>query len=182
MANKLILPSYEIDISNCRHWKYIIIHHSATTDGKTYDWGAIWHYHKIIKGWDTIGYNFGIELLNGNPIFNIGRPLTMTGAHTIGMNGTAIGFLFTGNYDIEPPSEEILKFSVPFLKAIMYAFQIPLENIRGHRDFARKSCPGLKFSIDHLKELIEEVKFTPPNYDKVYREGMEILEKDARGY
>ena len=41
---------------------------------------------------------------------------------------------------------------------------------------SRKNVKGF------IDPFLEEAKFTPPNYDKVYREGMEILEKDARGY
>ena len=154
MTNKFILPSYEIDISDSLNWRFILIHHSLTKDGNLVDWATIDHYHRTQMGMVCIGYNFGIERIGGKLIFHCGRPLNMLGAHCRGMNDKAIGFLFTGNFDLAPPDEETLLFSIPFLKAIMYAFQIPPEHIKGHRSYAIKTCPGKLFPLDKLREML----------------------------
>jgi hypothetical protein len=99
-----IIPK-EVYLNTCA-WKYIVIHHSATADGKLNDWAAIKRYHtsyridgnmvtgdvfkqrqmigsgkSFEKPWSDIGYHLGIEWDNGEVKVKIGRPWTKAGAH-----------------------------------------------------------------------------------------------------
>ena len=139
-------------------WTHIILHHSLTKDSVTVSWSAIRRYHTQHLGWDDIGYNFGVELVGTKwqkdyEIF-VGRTLDKSGAHTKGMNSKGIGICCVGNYDIVKPQPEMIARLVPLLKWLRKEYKIPMENIQGHRDFAKKTCPGELFDLDHIKDLL----------------------------
>jgi N-acetylmuramoyl-L-alanine amidase len=136
-------------------WKYILLHHSLTKDSKTVSWQAIRRYHIQTLGWKDIGYHFGIELMESDYEVIIGRPLTMVGCHCKGMNKKAIGVCCMGNYDITTPDPEMLKILITrLINPLMALFDIPVEHIKGHRDFANKSCPGEQFDLEGFRKMI----------------------------
>jgi len=131
-------------------WEYIIIHHSATIDGRTFSWSAIRNYHVCTLGWVDIGYNFGIEQVNDDIETLVGRPLYINGAHTSGhnMNEKGIGICVVGNYDlIEPHDAYYYKLS-KLCKSLMIIFGIPIDKICPHSNFNNKTCPGVRFKKD----------------------------------
>lgn len=168
---------------NLPNWKYIIIHHSWSFDHDTLDWSGIRKYHtsyridgeivspsvfndrlkrkdgkKFEKPWVDIGYHFGIEKVNGKYEVIVGRPLTLCGAHCLEdeMNSKAIGFCFIGKYDDEPPDEFAVKIAIKrIIVPMVLAFKIPVENIKGHTDYAKyKSCPGKKFDMEDFRKKV----------------------------
>ena len=106
------------------------------------------------KGWYEIGYHAGIEQVGDEYIIMAGRPLNMQGAHTEGMNRRALGFCFVGNFDLVAPKPEILVRAAPYIRGWMEAFNIFQENIHGHCDYAKKTCPGKLFDIAIFKGLL----------------------------
>ena len=62
-----------------RKWKYIIIHHSATADGRTHEWKGIDRYHTVEKGYDDIGYHFGLERVGDFQMLQLSGPWPSTG-------------------------------------------------------------------------------------------------------
>ena len=139
-----------------RNWEYIIIHHSATIDSSAYSWDAIKKYHVEINKWSDIGYHGGIELVGEEYKLLAGRPLNMKGAHCKdgSMNDRALGFCFVGNYDIIEPTISMLIIASHQIKSWMDIFHIPVENIKGHRDYSIKSCPGSLFNLDLFREML----------------------------
>ena len=163
-------------------WNYIVIHHSATVDGKTNDWESIrkWHTGKtgvadsksknynpyIVNPMLDIGYHFGIEQDQNNLVYRIGRPLTMTGAHAVGFNGSnpkyaGIGICLIGNFDIISPSAEQYQMLSALCQALQSRFKILSNRIIGHRDTYDfynkkiiKTCPGKKFDFKTFRGLI----------------------------
>jgi hypothetical protein len=133
--------------------EFIIIHHSLTRDSGTVSWGAIRTYH-ISRGWKDIGYHFGVELINNQYEILIGRPWNETGAHTRGINTKAIGICFVGNYDEIPPPTDMLLKGGKLISCLMKDFGIPLKNVRPHRAFADKTCPGKLFNMDIFRKII----------------------------
>jgi hypothetical protein len=131
-----------------RRIESIVFHHSATEDGPDASWGDIRRYHTtpepLGKGWEDIGYHFGIEKIGARYEAMVGRPLPMRGAHCIPLNGRSIGICFVGNYIAKPPPEEMLLFAGRVLvKPLMQIFLIPRERLYLHNEFWPTDCPGL---------------------------------------
>jgi hypothetical protein len=145
---------YITNFKNPIMWKHVIIHHSLTKDGDVKDWTAIRNYHVRGLHFDDIGYHAGIELVNGKLEYQIGRPLDMQGAHTLGMNDVAVGICVVGNFDKESPAKQQYWLLALLCKAFMRRFGIPIQNINFHRDFADKSCPGRRFEKMVLRDFI----------------------------
>ena len=122
--------------------EFIIVHHSLTKDGQTVSWGAIRKYHIETNGWIDIGYQFGLELIGIYCEILLGRMWDEVGAHTIGMNDKSIGICFIGNYDENFPSQVMLDKGLLLISSLMDTFNIPKQNIKGHCEYAQKSCPG----------------------------------------
>jgi hypothetical protein len=151
---------------------FIIIHHSATTDGVVNDWEAIRRYHMSwrhqgriiteqearqriaagIKGieapWSDIGYHYGIELRGDNYLWLTGRMPDRIGAHCKeqGMNDKSLGICVVGNYDIVDVPAEAFHLLTVKTKELMEQYAISVANVKPHREFAPyKTCPGMRF-------------------------------------
>lgn len=147
--------------------KYVIVHHSLTEDSGTVSWGAIRKYHMITQRYTDIGYQFGIEDVNGRPEILIGRIPSREGAHCkeLGMNHNSYGVCVIGNFDIAPPSEMIMRSTVGLIRWLMEWNPIPRANVLGHRevglmaghdwrDGKYKTCPGTQFDMNHLRQML----------------------------
>lgn len=73
----------------------IIIHSSATRVGMDVRASDIRKWH-LERGFADIGYNFVIDL---DGTVELGRPLTMNGAHCLGYNDHSIGICYVGGLD-----------------------------------------------------------------------------------
>lgn len=141
---------------------HIIVHHSLTKDGDTVSWQAIRRYHTETLGWSAIGYQLGLEILNGNYEILMGRMLDQNGAHCSqeGMNRRSIGICCVGNFDEAGQVETFenrggLMLLARLVRSLMNIFSIQQENVLPHRHFATyKSCPGEKFPMNKLKSII----------------------------
>lgn len=157
----IIIP----EIKNIGHlWKDIIVHHSLTEDKQTVEWDGIKRYHMQDKGWHDIGYHFGIEKIGKNYAYRVGRPLSDDGAHTIDFNKTGVGICIVGNFDLAEPNWDQWMMTIHLIKRIMQVFDIPKDNVLGHRETFRlrgvpveKTCPGSKFSMDKFRADLEAV-------------------------
>jgi hypothetical protein len=137
------------------------------------------NYAKYIKPpFQDIAYYFLFEFIDKNKnklvekdeyVFHIGRSLNMTGAGAIGFNGykndlgTGIHICYIGNYDLKSPSQELLDFSYPIVKSLMLYFNIPIQNIIGHRETfllrkvpVEKSCPGKMWDCTKYRKELNE--------------------------
>lgn len=136
----------------------IIIHHSLTHDGKSVDYDAIRRYHMEEKGWNDIGYHFLIEQ-TGDVISTItGRDVRTIGAHCIGKNDH-IGICVVGNYDVgcEVLSAEKMDALVALTVNLMSQFNLPLESIHRHSEYAPKTCPGSGFPWEDYLARVQEL-------------------------
>jgi N-acetylmuramoyl-L-alanine amidase len=136
----------------------LIIHHSLTKDQTVADWPAIRRYHVQTKGWDDIGYHWGIEVVNGAVVLQKGRPESKPGAHTKGMNSSSLGICVVGNYDLGPPSEAILNRLADLCALKCKEYHLKPEDIMPHHYYAHyKTCPGSKFPMDKLREKVRTI-------------------------
>jgi N-acetylmuramoyl-L-alanine amidase len=70
------------------------------------------------------------------------------GAHTKGnMNRVGIGICLVGNFEKTTPTKKQMDSLVQLTTHLAYKFDIPLENIKGHKDFVNNTtkCPGKNF-------------------------------------
>ena len=135
----------------------IVIHHSATRDSGTVSWDAIRQYHmtKMNPPMRDIGYHAGTELVGKIFVGQMGRALDTPGAHTKHHNAHSLGFCFVGDYDKAVPDETMLVLAAQFVLAPWCRkFAIPVDRIRPHSEFAAKTCPGLLFPVEHLRDLV----------------------------
>ena len=126
----------------------IIIHCSATAEGKSFTVADIDRWHRQ-RGFDCIGYHYVIYL---DGTLHAGRPIQQIGAHCQGHNATSIGVCYIGGLaaDGKTPKDTRTREQRETLLSLLRKLkaQFPKARIRGHRDFAAKACP----SFDATKE------------------------------
>ena len=127
----------------------IIIHCSATPEGRDVKMETIKSWHVKGRGWSDIGYHFVIELNGG---VKIGRPLEKIGAHTKGHNATSIGICYVGGIDKDKKAKdtrtEQQKESLRELIDIL-CDEYPDATIHGHNEFSAKACPSFDVSKEY---------------------------------
>lgn len=130
----------------------IILHHSLTEDNRTVSWDAIRRYHTETRGWNAIGYTYGVELINGHYEILQGRMLGVHGAHTLGQNYNSIGICFVGNFDAYEVPYHQWSLGVRLVRSLCDVLNIKVGRVFGHREYAGyKSCPGKLFSLDAFR-------------------------------
>lgn len=137
--------------------RYLILHCSDTEDGPGLSWPAIRRYHMEERGWSDIGYHYGIERYGPRIAVLRGRPPWVRGAHcrAAGRNRDSLGVCVVGKFDEDPPSLGVYDATVQVLARLAWAFHIEPDRVAGHREFdKRKTCPGLKWDLDKLREDI----------------------------
>lgn len=169
---------------------WVILHHSYSVDGQTRNWDAIRRYHmsfryqgEIItesqwaallaegktsgleKPWSDIGYNLGIENVNGKLTVLPGRPIGAPGAHAVGFNTRSVGICLIGNYDLDPPSEDRLALLASLCRQLQLEFAIPRDQVIGHRETypklnppepVQKTCPGSQFDLTAFRKRLRD--------------------------
>lgn len=123
--------------------KQIIIHCSATPEGRNNTVEDLRRWHKEGNGWKDIGYHYVIHL-DGS--IHKGRPDEEQGAHCVGKNSTSIGVCYIGGVakDGKTAKDTRTKEQKASLIRLLKHLRLRYPNavIRGHRDYARKACPS----------------------------------------
>lgn len=170
----------QINTSNSKQWKYIIIHHSETTSGEVKTWEAIKKYHmswryndetvseeqaktlisegkKVVKPDLDIGYHFGIASNKSINSFEyiVGRSLSMDGAHAIGFNTNSIGICCMGSFNKTMPTIELYTATKILVQKLQQIYNIPNENVIGHREtYALLNVPKAKTCPGDMWDLM----------------------------
>ena len=133
----------------------IIVHCSATKEGKSFTVADIDRWHRA-KGWKGCGYHYVITL-DGK--VEQGRPEQVTGAHCRERNSNSIGICYIGGCDLVGKSKDTRTEAqknamVTLIRQLMQTHGISIENVRCHNEFSTKACPS--FSVNKLhKEILE---------------------------
>ena len=133
---------------NKRDIKELIVHCSATPEGKDYSVDTIRQWH-LQRGFSDIGYHY---VIYRDGSIHIGRDESIIGAHCTGHNTNSIGVCYIGGCasDGKTPKDtrttEQKQSLVKLLKELKTKY--PQASIHGHRDFSSKACP----SFDATKE------------------------------
>jgi N-acetyl-anhydromuramyl-L-alanine amidase AmpD len=129
--------------------EFIVLHHSAATEDQTVQ--SIENYH-LSLGWEGVGYQY---LINKAGQVWKGRPELYHGAHVSeqGMNKKSIGICVIGDFDKKLPTNAQVVSLTTLLKDIITRY--PKIQIKYHRDFNPKSCPGKNIPNDWAVNLLK---------------------------
>ena len=131
----------------------LIIHCSATPEGRDYTVADIDRWHKA-KGWKSIGYHY---VIYRDGSIHIGRPKEQIGAHCVGHNAHSLGICYIGG--LRPTQPPLKGGEVTYKpadtrteaqKAAMHTLiaqlldEFPGATLHGHNEFSNKACPSFK--------------------------------------
>lgn len=130
----------------------IIVHCSATPEGKDFTVADITRWHKARK-FVTIGYHY---VIYRNGEVHNGRPERQVGAHCTGHNSYSIGVCYIGGVakDGKTPKDTRTSAQKLALERLLKHLKerFPKAAIHGHRDFAAKACPSFD-ATEEYKDL-----------------------------
>ena len=132
-----------------RNINKIIVHCSATPEGKNFSVADIRRWH-LQRGFTDIGYHF---VIYRDGSVNIGRPLQKSGAHCSGHNKNSIGVCYIGGVatDGKTPKDTRTSAQKDSLVRLITELrqQFPNASVHGHREFANKACPCFNASEEY---------------------------------
>lgn len=126
--------------------KEIILHCAATPEGKVFTAKDIDSMHRQ-RGFRKIGYHYVIDL---DGTIEKGREENEVGAHATGHNSKSLGICYIGGVakDGKTPkdtrTEEQKVALYELVKELMEKYNLTLDNVHGHYEFANKACPSFK--------------------------------------
>ena len=128
----------------------LIVHCSATPEGRDIKTETIKDWHVNGNLWKDIGYHYVIEL-DGS--IHKGRDENVIGAHCSGQNANSIGICYVGGVakDGKTPKDtrtDAQKHSLLELLKELKA-KYPNATIHGHREFAAKACPSFDAKYEY---------------------------------
>lgn len=133
-----ILPALK---TSKRKIKELLIHCSATREGRNYTIENIRNWHKE-RGFSDIGYHYVIYL--DGSIHN-GRDVDLIGAHCTNHNTYSIGICYIGGckYDLSPKDTRTPEQKEAMLKLLKeLKKKYPYATVHGHNEYANKACPS----------------------------------------
>lgn len=121
----------------------IIVHCSATPEGRDHDVADIRRWHVDGRGWSDVGYHYCI-LLDGT--IEAGRPVSRAGAHCKGKNKNTIGICYIGGCDKNMQPKDTMnhgqeKACLNLIETLRGVFGD--LKVSGHNEYApHKACPS----------------------------------------
>ena len=121
----------------------VILHCSATPEGKDYSVKTIRGWHVVGNGWSDIGYHYVIQL---DGTISQGRPINKSGAHTKGENKNSIGVCYIGGLDKDKSPKDTMNAeqNTAFRMLVLSVRTLFGKDItiHGHNEFSNKACPS----------------------------------------
>lgn len=132
-----------------RNINKIIVHCTATPEGREVSVNDLHRWHVEENGWSDIGYHWYVDL---NGTLHECRPEYRSGAHAKGYNKNSVGICYAGGCDSEmnpkdtrtDAQKETLRCIIEDLKG-----RYPQAEIIGHRDVSSKSCPSFDAKTEY---------------------------------
>ena len=131
----------------------IILHCSATPEGKDYSVDTIRQWH-LDRGWSDIGYHYVVQR-DGS--IDKGRPEERQGAHVRGHNKDSIGISYIGGVEAKQKNGKWIPKDTRTLDQI-YALDFLIETLmkkypnatlHGHNEFSAKACPSFDVNTQY---------------------------------
>lgn len=135
--------------------KEIILHCSATPEGKDYTVANIRDWH-LQRGFNDIGYHY---VIYRDGSINLGRDVNIAGAHCTNHNSKSIGICYIGGLDSSGKNPKDTRTTaqktslVKLVKQLMNLYKLSSSNVHCHYEYANKACPSFKIE-DFRKELL----------------------------
>ena len=125
--------------------KKIILHCSATKENADFSSADIKQWH-LQRGFNNIGYHYVVRL---DGTIEAGRNENEIGAHCTGQNKDSIGICYIGGLDKDGKpkdtrTKEQKEALYNLVGKLMLKYNITVENIHCHYEFANKACPCFK--------------------------------------
>lgn len=146
------------------NWRYIIIHHSATSEGSARSFDS---YHKNERGWrNGLGYHFviGNGTQSGDGEIEVGERWRrqLHGAHTgdTYFNRLGIGICLVGNFEQDDaPTGRQFESLVRIVRHLSKRYNILPSNIILHKEVRENhtACPGKNFPYDELRHRLMDL-------------------------
>lgn len=134
----------------------VVLHHFWSPSLAQYKglstWEGVRRYHMQERGWTDIGYHFGADAQGR---YWIGRDYRKSGAHVLNRNAHTLGVAMPGNFDVEDPTVS-LAHAARLVRVLCDRFSLRPANVRFHREFADKSCPGTRCNLDKFRRQVFE--------------------------
>jgi LysM repeat protein len=141
-----------------RNWKYIVVHHSATSSGNAFRFD---YFHRKVRHMERgMAYHFLIG--NGRGLGDGAiQPgsrwlLQQPGGHVRSeqMNEVAIGICLVGNFDKSPPTAKQMQSLTGLLRYLQGKYRVPRSRVIGHREVkgTHTKCPGKHLSLVSLRQ------------------------------
>ena len=127
----------------------IIIHCTATPEGRDVSIDEVRRWHVEERGWRDVGYHFLVRL---DGTVEEGRPIEMTGAHTRSHNWDSIGIAYAGGMSkdmTEPKDTRTDAQKDALVDLICQLHDCYGGTVYGHRDFSEKACPSFDAKTEY---------------------------------
>lgn len=139
----------KLNIFNKRTIDEIIVHCSATPEGKDYTVEDIRRSH-LARGFSDIGYHY---IIYRDGSIHQGREESKIGAHCTGHNSHSIGICYIGGCTVDgktPKDTRTIAQKTSLLSLLReLKNKYPKASIHSHKDFANKACPSFNATKEY---------------------------------
>lgn len=139
----------KLGVTQSRYITEIIVHCSATPEGKDFTVNDIKKWH-LARGFSDIGYHY---VIYRDGSVHIGRDESKIGAHCTGHNSNSIGVCYIGGCEKDGKTPKDTRTSAQ-KKALLELLRelkrkYPKATIYGHRNFSDKACPSFDAKTEY---------------------------------
>lgn len=129
----------------------IIVHCTATAEGKDYTVSDIRRWHQA-QGWPDVGYHY---VVYRDGTIHDGRSVHLRGIHCSGHNSYSVGVVYIGGVATDgktPKDTRTLAQKAALVILLTFLCHLyPNAKIFGHRDFSNKACPSFDAKNEYSK-------------------------------
>ncbi len=169
---------YSKETAIAKGWKYIIIHHSATTAGSA----KAFHKYHTDQGYGGLSYHFVIGNGNGSPDGKVEAGFRwkeqISGTH-VDINSWyhnvfGIGICLVGNFDKTSPTKSQIGALKQLVGQLSEKYDISKENIMGHTDvpFGEMRWDSEKISVMFKKDKTAQTHCPGKNFSALLGLGL----------
>lgn len=138
-------------LDTARQISEIIVHCTATPEGRDYTVADIRAWHKQ-RGFSDVGYHY---VIYRDGRIMLGRPVGQIGAHVEGRNTGTIGISYIGGVSSDGKTAKdtrtaAQRASLLWLTAQLRAKHRGITKVSGHNEYAAKACPSFNVRQDQL--------------------------------